>query len=491
MTIMAAHTTKPSPGIPLTVAITTYNRLVWLREAVESVLNQTYRDFELLILDNHSTDGTGEYVLGLDDPRIRYVRNAQDSDAAFNAISVPMLARGARFVTLHDDDIMEPEMLSRQMSFMDKHPELYMVWVQHSRIDAHGIFISCPTATRAKDSVFAPGEYFRAFLDEQLWSFQSGVMYRRHWQGPLLRAYRRTFNRHYFRTFPIGESRANSSSANDILTPALYNCHHAIGFIASPLLRYRIHAQQDTRNIEFSRPLIFLYCVLKKLAQRIPGRPISDGCFDAHIARFKTQEILTMTQASLSKSKVGRIVKLWRTLSEENPLPADVCRTLLPVTLAVAAIDDKEIIPPEMIVPDRAGQIMPAPHRYFRDWALKRQAGVYILQGLENRRIVLFGSVFVAALLILEARKTGCQILACIDSNLKRHGRALLGIPIYSPDWLAGHAASIDTLILTPEKDHETIMTSVVRQWTDKPLDIISWKTLATEQLNPPGRVIA
>lgn len=53
-----------------------------------------------------------------------------------------------------------------------------------------------------------------------------------------------------------------------------------------------------------------------------------------------------------------------------------------------------------------------------------------ILASLEGRRIIIFGSAFVAALLILEAEKIGGQVVACIDSNLNRQGKEMLGVPI-------------------------------------------------------------
>lgn len=107
----------------MTVALLTYNRLHYLEQSIAAVLGQSYEDFELLVLDNGSTDGTAESLLRLDDPRIRYVRNSRNiSTVEFNCLSAYHLALGRRVIVTHDDDIMERDMLERQMRFMDCNP---------------------------------------------------------------------------------------------------------------------------------------------------------------------------------------------------------------------------------------------------------------------------------------------------------------------------------------------------------------------------------
>ncbi|MEG1681111.1 MAG: glycosyltransferase family A protein, partial [Stenotrophomonas sp.] len=101
--------------IPLTVALLTYNRPHYLQLALRAIIEQTYADFELLVMDNGSTDHTPEVVLGFKDDRLRYVRNAPGHPASFNGTSAILIARGKRLLVTHDDDIMEPYMLQRQM----------------------------------------------------------------------------------------------------------------------------------------------------------------------------------------------------------------------------------------------------------------------------------------------------------------------------------------------------------------------------------------
>src|SRR5690606_40574994 len=121
-----------------------------------------------------STDGTGEYILGLQDPRIRYVRNSENfSTVQFNCLSAYHIALGRRVIVTHDDDVMESDMMERQMQFMDANTQVHLVWTRVSDIDQDGRPIPAASPVGA-DRVFAPGEYISSFLRERLWPMPSG-----------------------------------------------------------------------------------------------------------------------------------------------------------------------------------------------------------------------------------------------------------------------------------------------------------------------------
>ncbi|GAG56893.1 unnamed protein product [marine sediment metagenome] len=61
-----------------TIAIPVWNRVDFVKESIRSVLNQTFKDFELVIVDDYSTDGAWEYIKTIDDPRIRSFRNEKN-----------------------------------------------------------------------------------------------------------------------------------------------------------------------------------------------------------------------------------------------------------------------------------------------------------------------------------------------------------------------------------------------------------------------------
>lgn len=111
----------------VTVLMPTYNVEKYVREAIESVLRQTYPDFELLVMDDCSTDGTLDVVRTIDDPRIRIERNPSNLGLADN------LNRGLSLITtelvarMDGDDIAEPFWLEREVEVLDNHPEIGIV----------------------------------------------------------------------------------------------------------------------------------------------------------------------------------------------------------------------------------------------------------------------------------------------------------------------------------------------------------------------------
>jgi len=96
-----------------TIGLPTYNRANWLKDAITSALQQTYKDFELIIADNASTDNTRDVVKGFSDPRIRYHRHNSNLGAESNITWTIEKAMGTYYVLLQDDDLILPAFLSR------------------------------------------------------------------------------------------------------------------------------------------------------------------------------------------------------------------------------------------------------------------------------------------------------------------------------------------------------------------------------------------
>lgn len=102
----------------------TYNVTPYVKEAIASVLRQTYRDFELLVIDDCSTDGTVSVVRSIDDPRIHIIQNEKNVGLAEN------LNHGLSHITteyvarMDGDDIAEPFWLEREVTILDSHPEI-------------------------------------------------------------------------------------------------------------------------------------------------------------------------------------------------------------------------------------------------------------------------------------------------------------------------------------------------------------------------------
>ena len=103
----------------VSVVIPTYNRARFLRGAVRSVLEQTFQDFEIVIVDDASSDDTREVVASLEDPRIRYVRLEQNRRIAAARNTGVSSSTGEYIAFLDDDDEWRPGKLEQQVRILD------------------------------------------------------------------------------------------------------------------------------------------------------------------------------------------------------------------------------------------------------------------------------------------------------------------------------------------------------------------------------------
>lgn len=125
------------PATPaLTVAMPVYNAGPYLRQAVLSIINQTFTDWELLIIDDASTDGAIESIADIADARIRVVRNARNLGLAATLNIGIDLARGKYFARMDQDDVSYPDRLGRQVAMLDENPDIDLLAVRCVTIDA-------------------------------------------------------------------------------------------------------------------------------------------------------------------------------------------------------------------------------------------------------------------------------------------------------------------------------------------------------------------
>jgi len=103
----------------VTVLMTAFNTEKYISEAIESVLNQTFQDFELLIVDDGSTDNTYERILEFSDPRIRVIKNEQNEGLRTSANIGLSQSRGKYIARLDSDDISLPARLEKQVALME------------------------------------------------------------------------------------------------------------------------------------------------------------------------------------------------------------------------------------------------------------------------------------------------------------------------------------------------------------------------------------
>jgi glycosyltransferase involved in cell wall biosynthesis len=145
---MNAKKPRVSIGLPV------FNGEKYLEHALDSILTQTYRDFELIIADNASTDQTQHIcrAYAAKDDRIRYHRNEKNIGAAPNHNLVFKLASSPYFKWLAHDDLMAPDYLLKCLSAFDENPSLALCHSKTRKIDEYGKSIGTYSHTLKIDS---------------------------------------------------------------------------------------------------------------------------------------------------------------------------------------------------------------------------------------------------------------------------------------------------------------------------------------------------
>lgn len=110
----------------ITVFMAVYNTASYLSEAIESILSQTFSDFELLIINDGSTDNSEDILKKYTDPRIRVLNNETNRGLYFTRWRGVQEAKGAFFAILDSDDIAMPERLAVQYEYMTHNPDVAM-----------------------------------------------------------------------------------------------------------------------------------------------------------------------------------------------------------------------------------------------------------------------------------------------------------------------------------------------------------------------------
>ncbi len=128
----------------VTVCLPTFNKARYLPAAIESVLVQGFRDYELLIVNDASPDQTDEIVRGFGDSRIRYVRNRQNMGLVENWNRCLNLAQGDYAIIFHDDDVMLPGLLRREVEVLDGDSKVVLVHAAAQAIDESGAVFGVP-----------------------------------------------------------------------------------------------------------------------------------------------------------------------------------------------------------------------------------------------------------------------------------------------------------------------------------------------------------
>ncbi len=169
----------------ITVGVPVYNGEKYLAATVDSILAQTFTDFELVISDNGSTDRTQAMCEGYAarDPRVRYFREAENRGAPWNINRVVELARGEFFKWQSADDTIAPTFLEKCVEVFRHDPELGLVMSRAAPIDGQGSLID-PVELEARTGEPAPR--FTDDIEAYRWDYLRSLRADRRFKGILL-----------------------------------------------------------------------------------------------------------------------------------------------------------------------------------------------------------------------------------------------------------------------------------------------------------------
>lgn len=172
----------------ISVIMPVYNGEKYLREAIDSVLAQTYSNFELLLINDGSTDSSRDIILSYNDARIRYIENERNLKLIATLNKGIDLAKGDFIARMDADDVCMPRRFEKQVQFMIAHPDIDVCGTWAYRIDGEGkktgkiknidapgslrclSFFSCPfihPSVMAKASVLKDNHYSQDMVDAE------------------------------------------------------------------------------------------------------------------------------------------------------------------------------------------------------------------------------------------------------------------------------------------------------------------------------------
>lgn len=122
----------------VTVLMSVYNGERFLKEAIDSILNQTFTDFEFLIINDGSTDRSVEIIESYEDPRIRLINNEKNLKLIASLNKGISLARGKYIARMDCDDISMPDRLEKEVNFLENSLDYGLVGTYYTVIDGEG-----------------------------------------------------------------------------------------------------------------------------------------------------------------------------------------------------------------------------------------------------------------------------------------------------------------------------------------------------------------
>lgn len=215
----------------VSVCIPVFNPGPFLKDAIESVLVQSFNDFELVVVDDASQSPVDATVAGFADARIRLARNPRNLGLVDNWNRCLELTQGQYVILFHQDDLMEADYLTNAVAVLESSPLIGFVYTDIVRIDATGSIIGGHHIPQPTTSCIMDG----CDLFERVAQTGNPIC------CPTVLARRDCYNR-------LGDFDPRLPFATDLEMWLRIAAGHRVGFIAQPLVSYRVHLGQETTH---------------------------------------------------------------------------------------------------------------------------------------------------------------------------------------------------------------------------------------------------
>jgi glycosyltransferase involved in cell wall biosynthesis len=160
----------------LSIVMPVYNTEKFIKETINSLLNQTFKDFELLIVDDASTDNSIEIIKSFIDERIKIFTNDKNRGIVYSRNRGNSLACGKYIAPFDADDIALPDKFEKQITYMEKHTEFGMIGSWAKLIDENGIFKNVNWKLSASAKQIPAILLFRAYFIQSAVVFKKNVL---------------------------------------------------------------------------------------------------------------------------------------------------------------------------------------------------------------------------------------------------------------------------------------------------------------------------
>lgn len=218
----------------ITVFVVTYNRQEYLKLTLQSILEQTYKDFCLVVLDNASTDYTEEIVTSFNDKRIVYLKHQTNVGGVRNMNTAIKIALSPYFIIFHDDDLMTPQFIEKELELIRINDcDILSSFAKH--IDGDGNIINYYRNTAQKVILYSGTEYFKSFI-----SVSRNVIY-----CPSV-IYKRNFIQKHKLFF---NEKKSGPACDTYLFFEIERNGGKIGILPQELFLYRLHNKKENNNL--------------------------------------------------------------------------------------------------------------------------------------------------------------------------------------------------------------------------------------------------